>query len=62
MPYITIILKEGRSVEQKREMIKAVTEAMVRTTNAKPGSVHIIVHDLPAHNLAHDGVSLADRT
>ncbi len=62
MPFITIVLKEGRSVEQKREMVKAVTEAMVRTTNAKPGTVHIIVHDLPAHNLGHEGVLLADRT
>ena len=61
MPYVSIVLREGRSVEQKREMVKAVTEAIVRTTGAKPGSVHIIVHDLPAHNLAHEGVLLADR-
>ena len=61
MPYITIVLREGRSVEQKREMVKAVTEAITRTTGAKPEAVHIIVHDLPAHNLAPHGVLLSDR-
>lgn len=62
MPYVTIVLREGRSVEQKREMVKAVTEAIARTTGAKPEAVHIIVHDLPAHNLAQHGVLLSDRT
>jgi 4-oxalocrotonate tautomerase len=62
MPYVTIVLREGRSVEQKREMVKAVTEAIARTTGAKPDAVHIVVHDLPAHNLAREGILLSDRT
>lgn len=62
MPYVTIVLREGRSVEQKREMVKAVTEAIARTTGAKPDTVHIVVHDLPAHNLAREGILLSDRT
>ncbi len=61
MPYVTIVLKEGRSLDQKREMVKAVTDAIVRTTNAKPEAVHIIVHDVPVQNLAHGGQLLADR-
>ncbi len=61
MPYVTIVLKEGRSLDQKREMVKAVTDAIVRTTNAKPEAVHIIVQDVPVHNLAHGGQLLADR-
>ncbi|MBI3121955.1 MAG: 4-oxalocrotonate tautomerase family protein [candidate division NC10 bacterium] len=60
-PYVTIVLREGRSVDQKREMVKAVTEAIVRTTGAKPEAVHIIVHDEPAHNLAREGILFADR-
>lgn len=61
MPYVTIVLREGRSVDQKREMVKAVTDAIVRTTNAKPEAVHIVVHDEPAQNLAHSGQLLLDR-
>ena len=62
MPYVTIVLREGRSVDQKRVLVKAVTEAVVRTTGAKPEAVHVIVQDLPAHNLAREGILLSDRT
>ena len=61
MPYVTIILREGRSVDQKREMVKAVTEAIARTTNAKPEAVHIVVHDEPATNIGSGGQLLADK-
>jgi 4-oxalocrotonate tautomerase len=61
MPFVTIVLREGRSVEQKRELVKAVTEAIARTVNAKPEAVHIVVHDEPASNLSSGGVLLADR-
>ena len=61
MPFVSIVLKEGRTVEQKRELVKAVTEAIVRTVGAKPEAVHIVVHDAPAHNLAHGGHLLSDK-
>lgn len=61
MPFVTIVLKEGRSLEQKRELVKAVTEAVVRTVSAKPEAVHIVVHDEPASNLASGGTLLVDR-
>jgi 4-oxalocrotonate tautomerase len=61
MPFVTIVLREGRTPDQKRELAKAVTEAVSRTVNAKPEAVHIIIHDEPAHNLAHAGVLLSDR-
>jgi 4-oxalocrotonate tautomerase len=61
MPYVTIVLKEGRTVEQKREIVKAVTDAVARTANAKPDAIHIILQDTPATNLAKEGILLADR-
>ncbi len=61
MPYVTIILKEGRSVDQKREMVKAVTDAIARTVSAKPEAVHIVVHEEPATHLASGGTLLADK-
>jgi 4-oxalocrotonate tautomerase family enzyme len=48
-------------VDQKREMVKAVTEAIARTTNAKPEAVHIVVHDEPATNIGSGGQLLADK-
>jgi 4-oxalocrotonate tautomerase len=61
MPFVSIVLKEGRSVEQKRELVKAVTEAVVRTVGAKPEAVHIVLHDEPASNIGSGGTLLSDR-
>ncbi len=61
MPFVNIVLKEGRTVEQKRELVKAVTEAIVRTVGAKPEAVHIVVQDAPAHNIANGGHLLSDK-
>lgn len=61
MPMVTVVLREGRTVEQKREMAKAVTEAIVKTVGAKAEAVHIVIHDEPACNIAAGGKLLADR-
>lgn len=61
MPYVTIVLRQGRSVDQKREMVKAVTDALVRTVNAKPETVHIVVQEAPDQNLANGGQLFSDR-
>ena len=45
-----------------REMVKALTEALVRTIGAKPEQVSIIVNELPDQNLAREGKLLSDRT
>jgi 4-oxalocrotonate tautomerase family enzyme len=42
--------------EQKRQMTKEVTAAIVRTSNAAPASVTIIIRDLPRTNIAKAGV------
>ncbi len=62
MPFVTIVLKEGRTPDQKRELAKAVTDAVARSVSVKPEAVHIVIHDEPGHNLAHAGVLLSDRS
>ena len=62
MPYITISLREGKTLEQKREMVKAVTDAITRSLGVKPEAVSIVLHDLPATNFAREGILLSDRT
>ncbi len=38
MPTVTIILLEGRSIDQKREMAKRVTDVIAEVVDAKPES------------------------
>ncbi|MGD0264449.1 MAG: 4-oxalocrotonate tautomerase family protein [Candidatus Methylomirabilota bacterium] len=62
MPYVTIAMREGKTLEQKRQLAKAVTDAVTRSLGVKPEAVSIVLHDLPATNFAREGILLSDRT
>ena len=55
MPTINVQLFEGRSVEQKRAFVQAVTEATCRSLGCEPGSVDIIIQDVSRDNWATGG-------
>lgn len=61
MPIVHIHLLDGRSVEQKRALVKKVTEAVVETINTKPEAVKIILHDMATHDYATAGVLYEDQ-
>ena len=61
MPFVTVTLKEGRTLEQKRRMVKAITEVMVETVEARPEVVTVIIYDAPSSNLARAGVLAYDK-
>lgn len=61
MPIIQIDMLQGRSVEQKREMVKRVTQAVIETANCPAEAVHIIIRDMPTENLGHAGVLRIDK-
>ncbi len=52
MPIVTIRAVEGRTVEQKRKLARAITEAVVRDFAAKPEAVTINFFDMPGENVA----------
>jgi 4-oxalocrotonate tautomerase len=62
MPVVTVELWEGRTVEQKRALCRAITDAMVEHADAKPDGLHVIIHEVPKENWARGGVLGIDRT
>ena len=46
MPVIQVDMFSGRTVEKKRELVKALTDAFVAVTGAKPQSVQVILRDI----------------
>jgi 4-oxalocrotonate tautomerase len=60
MPVVTIKIIEGRTVEQKRGMVKDVTEAIVKNIGCPPSAVHINILDLKRENFADGGILLCD--
>jgi 4-oxalocrotonate tautomerase len=55
MPTFRIELFEGRTVEQKREFVEAITKATCDTLKVEPSSVDIILVDVARENWATGG-------
>ena len=47
MPIATIHLLEGRTPQQKRDLIKNVSAAIIHTLAAPPESVRVILNEMP---------------
>ena len=60
MPVVTIQMWEGRSVEQKRELVKAITQAMVDIAGATAEKLYIIIHDIPKTSWGMNGSLSSD--
>ena len=55
MPTIRVELFAGRTVEQKRALAQALTDATVRTLGGSPASVNILFFDIERHDWATAG-------
>jgi 4-oxalocrotonate tautomerase len=60
MPLVTIKLIEGRNKEQKRGLVRDVTEAIVKNVNCPPGAVHIDIIEYTQENLGEAGELFCD--
>jgi len=60
MPTIIISMIEGRSKEQKAQIVKEITDTMVRVAHTTPENVRIIITDHSKDNLAQSGKLLTD--
>jgi 4-oxalocrotonate tautomerase len=56
MPIVTIKMYEGRSPEQKRALVKEVTDAVVRTTGATPEGTIVVIEDIKREHWSAAGV------
>ena len=61
MPTIRVELFAGRSVEQKRALAAALTEATVRTLGGSADSVDILFFDIARQDWATAGTLWSDR-
>ncbi|KQV82520.1 4-oxalocrotonate tautomerase [Massilia sp. Root351] len=55
MPTINVQLFEGRSPEQKRAFVKAITEATCATLGSTPDSVDVLIHEVKKEHWATAG-------
>lgn len=55
MPVVTVQLWPGRSVNQKRRLVAAITDAMVQHADSTPDHLHVIVQDVPKDSWGRNG-------
>jgi 4-oxalocrotonate tautomerase len=61
MPVLIVEMWEGRTVNQKRLLVKALTDAMVEFASCNKDALHVIIHDVPKDSWARAGILSSDR-
>ena len=61
MPYVSVQMLAGRSIEQKRELAKEITDSFVKICNAKPEGVYVVIEDVEKENWAVGGTLAVDK-
>lgn len=60
MPVVMVYMLPGRSDEQKRQLVKAMTEAMVTIARAPEANTAVLIHEVPKSDWGLGGVLAAD--
>ena len=55
MPVVTVQFWPGRTTEQKRKLVAAITAAMVEHGGCKPDHLHVIIQDVPKDSWGLNG-------
>jgi 4-oxalocrotonate tautomerase len=61
MPTIRVELMEGRTPEQKKNLVKALTQAVVETLDSKADSVDVVLYDIKRSDWATGGELWSDK-
>ena len=61
MPTIHVELFAGRTLDQKRALALALTEATVKTLGGSPDSIDVIFRDVERHDWATGGQLWSDK-
>ena len=61
MPHIQVTLLKGRTTDQKRKLVKRLTDAMVEEAGATRDAVTVALVEVEKEDFARGGTLIADR-
>ncbi len=61
MPVVHVHMLSGRTPEQKRRLVAAITRALVEEAAAKPDAVTVVLHDAEPNDWAEGGRLLGEK-
>jgi 4-oxalocrotonate tautomerase family enzyme len=56
MPFVIVEMWKGRTVDQKRKLVRAITDAMIQHAGCRPDHLHVVIHDVEKDSWARAGV------
>lgn len=56
MPYVNVQITTGSTREQKAQIIKDITDSLVRVLNKKPEHTHIVIQEIADENWGYEGL------
>ena len=60
MPVVQVNIKEGRTLDQKREIVARMTDVLVEVCGAVRERVHVIINEVEEDNWGRGGQLLSD--
>ena len=60
MPYVNIQMLAGVTREQKAELVKEMTDSLVRILDKKPEHIHIVIQEIADENWGYEGLLTDD--
>jgi 4-oxalocrotonate tautomerase len=60
MPYVNVQITRGASREQKAQIVKDITESLVRTLGKKPEHIHIVIQEIAEEDWGFSGLLTDD--
>jgi 4-oxalocrotonate tautomerase len=61
MPFIHVHMLYGRTKEQKKALVKAITQAMVEIAKAPSEHTRVVIHDIPPESWGSGGELLSEK-
>lgn len=60
MPYINLQITQGATREQKSQLVKDMTESLVRVLGKRPEHIHIVIQEIADENWGYSGMLTDD--
>ncbi len=61
MPVVTVEMLVGRTLDQKRELSKKITDVMREVAKADPKDTYVVIHEVDRENWAIAGTLFSDK-
>jgi 4-oxalocrotonate tautomerase len=55
MPYVNVQITSGATRQQKSQLVREITDSLVRILDKKPEHIHIVIQDIDDQNWGYMG-------